>query len=159
MLKVHQCETHPISSLLPLNQELGLSAPSLAPYLPGCCHVSQDHGSWVNVWNYKPATNSMFSFIRVVLIMVSLCNNKTQTEVFYLFIVIGFVLSCFDFCFWLQISAKVLFNVYHSWPFLAGPKTDPGSLGSYLLYIDWHAFIPQWGGQVLTLSTCDCDLI
>ena len=36
-------------------EEVELSVPSSAPYLPGCCHVSQHHDNELNISKCKPA--------------------------------------------------------------------------------------------------------
>lgn len=48
MLNFAQCDTHCLL-LFPADQDVGLSVPSLAPYLPGCCHVSHHDDSVLNL--------------------------------------------------------------------------------------------------------------
>ena len=67
------------SSLLPVHQEVEPSAPSPVPCLPGHCHASHHGDNELNFWNSKPAP--LFFFKRVVLAIISLHNNETQTKI------------------------------------------------------------------------------
>jgi hypothetical protein len=72
------CLRIPVSSCLPSEQDVELSAPP-APCLAGCCHASCFDDNGLNLWNCKPAPIK-YSFIRVALVTVSLPSSKTQTK-------------------------------------------------------------------------------
>lgn len=60
--------------LLPLDPDVELST-SLAPCLPVCHYaLGRDHNE-LNLWNCK--LTQLNSFIRLAMIMVSLCHNRT----------------------------------------------------------------------------------
>lgn len=60
--------------LLPADQDIGLLATSLVPYLFACCHALHHN----NRLTYE--TVGKLSFIRVTLHVVSLCSNRTMTK-------------------------------------------------------------------------------
>ena len=43
-----------VSSCLPSHEDAEFSAPSLASWLPSCCHASCYNGNKLNIWNCKP---------------------------------------------------------------------------------------------------------
>ena len=68
--------------LLPVDQDVELSAPP-APRLPACCHAfCHDEMDWISETVSQPNLKKNFFFfkIRVALVMVSLHSNKNQTK-------------------------------------------------------------------------------
>jgi hypothetical protein len=60
MLKL--CSVWHSLSLLPVDQYVEVSASSLAPCLPGCCHASCHDDNGLNLWNCKPAPVDFFLY-------------------------------------------------------------------------------------------------
>ena len=46
--------------LLPVNQDVKLSAPSPAPCVSACHHTSPNDGNGIKLWKYKPASAKYF---------------------------------------------------------------------------------------------------
>jgi hypothetical protein len=49
------CPVWKTVSLLPMDQDAELPAPSSIPYLPSCCHASHRDNNGLNLWNCKSA--------------------------------------------------------------------------------------------------------
>lgn len=69
--------------LLPSDQDGELSAPSLAPCLPACHHVSCHNDNGLNLWSCKLLSIECFSFIEVSIVMVFLHSNETLAKTIF----------------------------------------------------------------------------
>lgn len=70
-----RCYSQASASLfqLPADPDVELSA----PHFPVCRHASRrDDKELKNPLNCKPAPNSVFSYIKAVMVMLSLCKNR-----------------------------------------------------------------------------------
>ena len=70
-----------VSSCQPSHEDGELSAPSLASWLPSCCHASCYNGNKLNIWNCKPGP---IKYLPLNISLVTICllsNGNSKTEV------------------------------------------------------------------------------
>lgn len=72
---VSNAQAQAVSSLLPGDLDVEVSAASPAAHLPVCCH-----GNRLNLWNCKPVPTKRSPFIRVAVVKMSLHSQKNGDQ-------------------------------------------------------------------------------